>query len=142
MGGNGDQFLRDLAQRFRDAPARVHADMARRCERAVHDLIDEQFRTGTDPFGRPWEPPKDGHSPPMVRTRKLWGGLKIRVDATGSGIQILVASAAEYARYLQYGTWRMLPRRIVPGSGVLVAAWRAALRAACAAAMARWYSGG
>lgn len=138
----GDGFLRRLAQRLREAPAAVHRDAEVRVKRAVEGLLEEQFQTATDPHGRPYKPPKDGHSPPMTRSGRLRRGLVVRVSSTPDGLRIAVDADVEYAKYLQRGTYKMDPRLIVPGAAVLARRWRDRILAAHAESVAAHYQGG
>jgi hypothetical protein len=138
---SNDQFLRRLAQRLREAPDRIHRDMERRVRETAEELLEEQFASGRNPYGQPYPPPKDGHLPPMVRTGRLRRGLRVVVSSSADGISLSVQSEAPYAQYLQSGTRRMAPRRIVPGTTVLAERWRQRLQAACTESVRAWMEG-
>lgn len=138
---SNDQFLRKIERYLREAPQRIHVDFAKRAEIAIKDLLDEQFQKGIDPYGQPYIPPKDGHTPPMVRTRALWRGLRVRVTSTPDGIHIVVDGDQEYSKYLQEGTRHMLPRMIVPGRNMLAPRWRERLNREASETVRAWQTG-
>lgn len=138
----GDGFLRRMAARLREAPSRVHADMARRTRAAVEGLLAGQFATGTDPYGRPYPPARDRPAgPPMVRTGRLRDSLPVEVEVDRTGVRLSVLPGVSYAEYLQRGTRRMRARLIVPGTTVLAAVWRARIEAARDETLREWLQG-
>lgn len=133
-------FLQRQAARMREAPRRVHAAVGRKVEAAVDALIQEQFDTATDPHGRPYLPPKDGHLPPMTRSGDLRRGMKAHARSEPGAIRVSVTADQEYAKYLQYGTRRMRQRLVVP-NGPLAQRWRDAILAACSDGVREWAQG-
>lgn len=90
-------------------------------------FVQEQFARGRDPYGVPWDPPKDGGKP-GVRSGKLRGSVQVR--AAGNRI-LLSASGVTYAGYFSRGTSRMAARPIFPdGSTGLPVKWRDAIEKA------------
>ncbi|RTL09249.1 MAG: hypothetical protein EKK62_03150 [Acidimicrobiia bacterium] len=84
-------------------------------------LVREQFQRGRDPYGVPWEAPKDGGRP-GVRSGKLKGSVSVR--AAGNRI-LLSASGVPYARFFSRGTSRMAARPIFPEASIgLPPKWR------------------
>lgn len=137
-----DQFLARLAARLREAPQRVHAEMARRTAAAVEGLLDAQFRSGVDPYGRPWPPAKDRPAgPPMVRTGALRDGMAADATVDSGGVRLAVTASVPYAKYLQGGTRRMRARLIVPGSAVLARVWRDRLERVRDDVLREWLQG-
>lgn len=100
-------------------------------------LLRQQFRNGTDPYGRAWRPlrpatvAKGRRPPPLTETGDLRDGTKAKVAR--AGIRLSVRSP--YGVYHQTGfvnarTGRhVAPRRILPQFG-LPAAWTSVLREA------------
>lgn len=131
-----DGELKRIVAHFRTAPEAMKGDIAEGMARVTENLIAEGFATGKDPYGKAWLPPKDGHSPPMVRTGTLRASIKVTVVKGANGLEVSVRSTAEYARYLQNGTWKMKPRLIVPGS--MPGHWRDAYRIVFEDALERW----
>lgn len=129
--------LRQLALRLREAPKRIQELAARRLRTAVLDLIEEGFQSKTDPYGAAWKPPKDG-GPTMDRTGRLRRGFDVEVVAAGTGVSLRVTNTQEYAKWLQRGTSRMEPRRMVPDARA-ADKWRRRFDEVYAAALEEWY---
>jgi len=127
-----------LVVRLREAPKRVQAEAARGIAAEVTRLIDEGFDGRSDPYGKPWEPPKDGGTP-MERTGRLRRGFRVRVVPGGVGLSVEVTNEAEYARWLQRGTERMEARKMFP-DGKLPKEWRDAFEKVYRDAIAKWYA--
>jgi phage gpG-like protein len=80
--------LEDLRRRMAAvASPGLRRDIAANCAEAAVKLIDDGFRTSTDPYGKPWAPLKSRVGKPLLDTRThLQGRLAPRV--TGSGFTI------------------------------------------------------
>ena len=131
---NGE--LKRIIAHFRTAPEAMKGDIAEGMRKVTENLIAEQFATGKDPYGKAWLPPKDGHTPPMIRTGTLRDSIKVTVVKGANGLEVSVRSSADYAKWLQNGTWKMKPRLIVPGS--LPGHWRDAYRIVFEDALEKW----
>lgn len=136
----GDQFLERAARLLEEAPRAIHDAVALDLERSLAGVIDQQFTTATDPQGVGYLAPKDGHSPPMQRSGALRAGIGVRCASEWGGVSVTVSSDRPYAAFLQGGTSRMAPRRIVPGSAMTSEAWRGAVRDAYTRAFNRWFN--
>lgn len=139
--GNGDDVLRRMALHLREAPKYVMREAAQEVRAMIERRIQNQFVTGIDPYGRRWKKPKDGHTPPMIRTGALMGGFKVRVVPGGIGVSIAVSNSKPYAKILQRGTSRMEARMTVPGA-TLPDAWKADIGRISMDALQRWWARG
>ena len=133
--------MKRLAQKLREAPAAIHRDAERRVKAAVERQLEAQFATSTDPMGRPYLPPKDGHSPPMTRSGRLRRGMRVVVVSGPDILRISVMSDRDYAKYLQHGTRKMAARLITPGSSLLSYKWREVVQRAHMEAVRAYFSG-
>ena len=134
------QPLKRMALALREAPRYVQQEAANEIARGILRLIDQGFISGADPYGAAWKPPKDGHTPPMIRSGRLRRGYDVKVVRTGSvGYSVQITNSAPYAGYLQKGTGRMAPRQHVPGS-TLPTPYRELMKSAYDAAIARWWA--
>lgn len=137
----GDQFFDDLIRKLEEAPQRVHDRLAQELQPRLAEVIDAQFAEGLDPHGQPYLPPKDGGTP-MQRTGALRASIRVVAEATPEGVVVRVLPGVPYATYLQTGTRRMAPRRILPGLTTAGAArWRQAGADAYRAAVNAWFHG-
>lgn len=137
----GDQYLEELARRLEEAPQRVHDLLAQELQDRLTRVVDDQFADGVDPTGAAYIPPKDGGTP-MVRSGALRANIRVVARSTPDGVEVSVVPGVPYAGYLQRGTRKMAPRRIVPGRTTAGAAkWRTAAREAYAAAVRAWFHG-
>lgn len=138
---HGDQFLEGLVRKLEEAPARIHERVAAELQARLAKVIDDQFADAVDPTGKPYLPPKDGGTP-MQRTGALRASIRVVARSTPDGVEVQVVPGVDYAGYLQRGTRKMAPRRIVPGNTTAGALkWRAAAREAYAAAVRAWFHG-
>ena len=113
--------LEDLLESFHrlaspDFKAALVVDLAE----ATITLLLREFATGRDPSGKPWPPPKRGDNLPMIRTGKLMTGFSYKPGPDGFEIQ----NTQEYSGYLQDGTSRMAPRKMLPDDGEWPPLWR------------------
>ena len=103
-------------------------------------LIDGGYVAGTDPYGKAWKPPKDGHTPPMIRSGKLRGGYTVRIVKTGNvGYSIEINNTMHYSEFLQKGTSRMEARLHAPGAA-LPPVYKALFKQCYDEAIARWWA--
>jgi len=136
-----DQFLEKLARKLEEAPDWVHERAARELEDALAKVIDDQFADALDPNGVPYIPPKDGGTP-MQRSGALRASVTVQAQSRPDGVEVTVDPGVPYATYLQRGTSRMAPRRIVPGSTTAGAVkWRLAGAEAYRRAVNAWFHG-
>lgn len=91
-------------------------------------LLQAEFRSGTDPYGRPWRRlsratlARGRHPPPLTDTGRLRNGTGAKQGRAG----IVLTVGAPYGKFHQYGTRHMPARRILPAFG-MPASWRQAL---------------
>lgn len=106
--------LDKLEQALRGCAEAVTTTAARGIAARGIQFFRAGFRTGLDVNGKAWIPPKDGHRPPMVRTRTLMNSYKSWFNRTGRGIAITWANDARHAEPLRDGTPKMKPRPHMP----------------------------
>jgi phage gpG-like protein len=84
-------------------------------------LVQDGFRSETDPAGRRWERKKrpDGRQVLVGKTARLRRGWHVEKMGRTS---VTIAPAVDYADFHQQGTKRMVARKMVP-EGVLPRAW-------------------
>ncbi len=132
--------LKRIATTLREAPRYVQQEAAEAIARGITMLIDKGFIDGSDPYGKAWRPPKDGHTPPMIRTGKLRASYTVRVVKTGSvGYSVEISNAQRYSGFLQKGTSRMEARMHVPGAA-LPPVYKALFKQCYDDAIARWWT--
>lgn len=136
--------LQETIRRLSDLP-RATAEEA---QEPINRLLQEQFRNGTDPYGRPWAPVKastlelrkESRDPtPLTDTRDLRDGTTVEVRAGGrAGLVIKLGAAYGYFHQVGFraGKTNVPPRRVLPQFG-LPASWRLALRQAAQRAARR-----
>jgi hypothetical protein len=88
----------------------------------IDALVDAEFASGTDPYGTPWTPTKNGGNP-------LQGGRgMVSVSMDGNGLSV---TTNEIGGYHQTGTSRMPQRMVIPDEGRgFPPSWQAVLDAA------------
>lgn len=90
-------------------------DIATRAKPKVEALIEEEFATGKDPYGRNWAPlakatiAKGRKPPPLTDTGKMRASVDVQPTSYGLHISVLGPS-----RYHQLGTEHMWARPILP----------------------------
>lgn len=105
------------------ALAHVPSRASRGAAVSIGKLIQRQFDTGTDPYGRPWKPLKrstierKGHAQIGVDSRKMRDSIDVR-PMSGAGVQITVGP--EYSAYFARR------RPLFPNKGLPVT-WRKAI---------------
>lgn len=128
--------LKKLASNLRRAPQAIRQDVAARLRTEVKLLISRGFVTKLDPYKLRWKPPQDGGRT-MQRTGQLRRGFLVTAKPDGSGIQMLIQNKQDYALWLQIGTEKMVPRRMVP-DGPLPFAWTALIERSYRFASQAW----
>lgn len=135
--GNADAAIAALAsvQRQLDDLATLPRKLAAACAPEITKLLQAQFRTGTDPYGRAWRKLKPStlrkHGPPpLTDSGKLGDGTRARVlDGNRAGMSLVVG--ARYGAFHQVGfrvgKTEVGPRRILPAFG-MPASWREVFR--------------
>lgn len=133
-------FLRQLALHLREAPKVIQARAAAEIKTKVEELVDQGFATKTDPYGKKWQPPKDG-GPTMERTGDLRRGFRVLIvkDARGVGMSLQIVNAQDYAQWLQRGTEKMAPRKMTPDT-VIPEAYKRVFKTAYERAVEAWYA--
>lgn len=131
-----ERALQRVAQALGDLdsiPAQASAEAAREIER----LIQDQFRSGTDPSGRPWKDLASGGRSFLFRSGDLFGSIHVK-PRPGAGVRVTVD--AKYASYHQTGTKRMPARKILP-EDELPESWELAIERAVENSMRRKFQG-
>jgi hypothetical protein len=85
-------------------------NVATETQGALVNAVDQQFASGTDPYGNAWEGGPSYHG--LIDSTDMLGTLEINVDGTE-----LDFSMNDPARYHQSGTGRMPRRQIFPNDG-------------------------
>jgi hypothetical protein len=107
---------------------RARAEASRRTAKAITEVIEREFKTGTDPRGVPWRPLKAstlarGRRPPPLTDS---GAMRASVFVYPARLDVSIASPAGFH---QSGTRYMASRPIVP-TGQNAAKWVAAIHEA------------
>lgn len=129
MSANGIPGLQGFGialKRLGSIPSKIAKEASAR----VSELIDDQFETETDPYGKPWETlsaatvrRKHGDTRILQRSEDLRKKIKVKpMRAAG----IAVTFDPPYASYHQTGTRYMPARKLFP-EGAFPAKWNAAL---------------
>lgn len=111
-----------------DVPSRASVGAAHR----INALIGDQFASGVDPFGQPWQPLKEstvkrkGGDRRILRRTDALSLETVARPAAGAGIEI---DSLDYGQFHQTGTGRMVARPILP-EGELPEEWSEAIDAA------------
>jgi hypothetical protein len=131
----------DLAQLVRNvatAERRVMGAAARATRDALRESVDAGFAQGHDVHGKSYPAPKDGHSPPMVRSGRLRAAYRYRIGEGTGAWTVTIAEATDYGQYLRDGTWKMDARQHLPRpEQPLPAAWLALMQQRVDAAVVR-----
>lgn len=126
MAYKGFQRLHGTLRKLADVPSQA----ARAASARIADVIEQQFDSGTDPYGRAWAPlkpytlAKGRFPPPLTDTREMRESVEVRPTASG-GIEVTMG--VDYATFHQTGTRDMAQRQIMPQSGGLPASWSSAI---------------
>lgn len=114
----GLQHLRQHALQFKGAPKKVLNQMAAAGKTIFEEMVEECFAKRSDPYGKPWAPAKDGHLPQLERSGQLKDGFLVKLVDTGLQKSVAIYNAQFYSVYLQKGTQKMEPRKVVPDAGL------------------------
>lgn len=87
--------------------------VGQQCGHELKELVLDGFRSGTNPYGERWDPPKLRSGQPLADTGRLKSSWHV-AQANRSGVRI--ATSVNYARYHQTGTGKYGPKgqSIVP----------------------------
>lgn len=112
-----------------DIPSRIAGEVAE----GINELIQEEFVSGSDPYGNAWAPlrpstvrRKGGDTRIMRQSDDLSSGTVARASS-GAGIEI---SSLEYGGYHQGPTSNRVARPVLPDGGELPEAWQEVIEAA------------
>jgi hypothetical protein len=127
--------LKETIRKLSDLPRAVAVE----AQEPLNRLLQAEFRTGTDPYGRPWAPIKPStlarrqvsRSPtPLTDTRELRDGTRVDIREGGRA-GLVIRTGAPYAYFHQVGfrvgRQSVPARRILPQFG-LPAGWKLVLR--------------
>lgn len=109
--------MQSVARALREL-SKVPAQASREASVGIARLIDRQFATGTDPYGKPWKPLKastikrKGNARINVDTENLWKGVQVK-PSSGAGVTVTFDDS--YAAYVQ-NVRPILPNRGLPKS--------------------------
>lgn len=114
--------IADVVRRVGQMPELV----AERAAPKIADLLEQQAESGTDPYGVPWAPLRDGTRSYLYDS----GAMREGTDAVSAGTQI-IASSPTPAEFHQGGTRRMPARPVLPNDGSgLPLSWELAIEQA------------
>lgn len=88
---------------------------------ALLDLVDEGFRTRSDPYGFPWQERKDGLSHPLLEETRA---MRTNFFSLVSGGTVRLENGIPYTGFHQHGT-RYMPAREMFPDGPLPPKWKA-----------------
>jgi hypothetical protein len=114
--------------------ARVPSYASPAAARSIAVLIDQEFQTGRDPYGKPWKANapstvrRKGHANPNIDTLRLRHGITVK-PMSGAGVSVTIH--ADYAAFVQK------VRPILPNNR-LPRAWAAAIAGAITDAKRHW----
>lgn len=135
-----DEALRRLekaAKKFAGSSRKV-ADIRRDIASELVVIIDEQFRTSSDPWGGKWAPKKrDNGKPTLISTSNMRRGFFVSVV----GPKIKIVNSAAYSGYHQSGTSKMVARKMVPDTGAMPRKWEPRLRKVAKNGFTRYFGG-
>jgi phage gpG-like protein len=127
--------LKDTIRKLSDLPRATAVE----AQEPINRLLRAEFRSGTDPYGQPWEPVKpqtierrrvSRASTPLTDTRKLASGTRVELRL-GNRAGLLIVTGAPYAYFHQVGfragRTPVPARRVLPQFG-LPAGWKLVLR--------------
>ena len=121
--------LEDLLDSFgKLASPEMRAALIQDLAEEALQVIQQEFDTGRDPYGKSWPEPKrdtktsrNRHAGlPMIRTGRLMTGWSYRPSADGFALE----NEAPYSTFLQDGTSKMEARKMVPDGDDLPPLWR------------------
>lgn len=136
--------LKETIRRLSDL-SRATAEEARE---PLNTFLQQQFRAGTDPYGKPWAPVKPStlarrkvsrSSTPLTDTATMREGTLVEVRSGGrAGLVIKAGAAYSYFHQVGFRVYRArVPARpVLPDRGI-PAAWRRVLDDAARRAAAR-----
>ena len=130
--------LRQLVVNLRQAPRVIQQAAADEIKLKIEEQIAGEFTTATDPYGKPWKPPKDGGKT-MDRTGDLRRGFRVEVVGNGLGFSVRITNSQDYAKWLQSGTSRLDARKTVPDA-VMPPSYRKIFADAYRNAIEAWYA--
>lgn len=110
-------IIRQLAVNLKQAPKRIQQGAAKQIQRELAKAIDREFETKQDPYGKSWQPPKDGGET-MQKSGRLRRGFVVEVVPGGVGLSVRITNEVEYAKWLQRGNEKMVPRKLVPDTRI------------------------
>jgi hypothetical protein len=112
---------KNAAVRLDKWTAAIPRELAKALAPKIDARLQTMFATGTDPYGRPWEPlkastikRKGGNSTILVRDNNLAPGTY--AIATGGRLVITIGPAGQYAQDGDPGTRE--PRMVAPAHGM------------------------
>ncbi len=117
-------------QRNLNELARVPAATSREVSERLNPMLQQQFATGTDPYGRPWAPLRPStlkrgrRPPPLTASGKMRRGTKA-FPLPGAGVGFTVPFPGNIH---QGGSVNMQARPILPRGGRLPASWGLVIR--------------
>lgn len=121
--------LAALRQKIRDVGSLKNRLIVAAANEA-RSLVATEFRSATDPTGKPWAPLKRRRRGQQRRGKPLNGitGRFARSFVVLPSVHgFTVSTPREHARFHQSGTRKMVARQIVPSGGQLTDKWRGAI---------------
>jgi phage gpG-like protein len=127
--------LEKAAKKFAGSSRNV-ADIRRDVAHEITMILDEQFKTSSDPWGKRWAPKKrDNGKPTLIDTSSMRRSFFVSV----SGTKIKIINSAEYSGYHQSGTSKMVARKMVPDTGAMPRKWEPRLRKVAKSGVTKYF---
>ncbi len=130
-----DDLASTLAE-LEDIPSRIASDVAG----GINELIQDQFVSGSDPYGNPWAPllpstvRRKGGDTRILRRTDALSSQTIARSTSGAGIEI---TSIEYGGYHQGPTADRVARPILPDGGELPESWQEVIEEKTSTAFAK-----
>lgn len=106
-----------LAQGMRTLGPRLMPQLAAACADGLAAAAAWGFVVRKDIYGRPYPVPKDGHLPPMERTKALRNSCTSGPRRQGGAWEGVLRNYQDHAEYLRSGTAHMDAREHMPSPG-------------------------
>jgi hypothetical protein len=122
LKSSGSGFA-SLAARFDGLAEKAPAAMAKNGAEIAQVLLEAEYATESDPRRKKWKRKKTPNGKPQGVAS---GDTKdsVKAEAVGDGIELTVGT--DHATFLQGGTTKMKPRKILP-EDVLTGIWKTAI---------------
>lgn len=133
-GDDLERLERDLAT----AERRMMGAASHAASESLRHSVDAGYELRQDVHGKAYKPAKDGHLPPMERSKTLRNAYRFPVIEGLREWLVKIIERTPYGQFLRDGTYKMERRQHVPTPDEpLPPAWFARMKAGIDAAVAR-----